>query len=178
MNKQSRRLVLSAVLALGIVVVASNDSAADQIFLQGVVTAQCSILVTATPAAMTLPLTTSGPQRILVGSIVQNCNKKSGFTLNTASVNCAAAPVGAKVLDTVSGESLPYSVEFNNPTTGGSLAIVAGLMANSCTTAVGRDVASAKSENESSSVYVNYTGSALLAAGTYLDTLTITMNVK
>lgn len=178
MNKQTRAAGLSAAVALGLAAAPSNVLAADQIFLQGVVTAQCSIVVTATPAAMSLPLTTAGAQRILVGSIVQNCNKKSGFTLTTASANCAAAPVGAKVLDTVSTESVPYSVEFNNPTTGGSPAVVSGLLANSCTTAVGREVTGTKSVNESSSVYVNFTGAPLLAAGTYLDTLTITMNVK
>jgi hypothetical protein len=163
---------------LGLVAVASESRAADQIFLQGVVSAQCTIVVTATPAAMSLPLTTSGAQRILVGSVVQNCNKKTGFTLRAASANCAAVPVGAKVLDTVSTEFVPYSVEFDNPTTGASLAAVTGLLANSCTPALAREVTNAKSVNESSSVYVNFTGAPLLAAGTYLDTLTITMNVK
>ena len=166
-------------LALGAVSAPGICLGADQtILLQGVVAANCSIVVTADPGASALPLTVAGTQRIKVGTVLQNCNKKTGFTLQVQSASCATLPVGAKVIDPVSGESLPYSVEFNNPATGGSLAIVPNLLATVCTAAVGREVISAKVVSETSSVYVNYTGAPLLAAGTYQDTLTITLNLK
>jgi hypothetical protein len=166
-------------LALGVISAPGVCLGADQtILLQGVVAANCSIVVTADPAASALPLTVAGAQRIKIGTILQNCNKKTGFTLKVESAGCAALPVGAKVIDPVSGESVPYSVEFNNPTTGGSLAIVTGLLATTCMAAVGREVTAAKVVTESSNLYVNYTGVPLLAAGTYQDTITITLNLK
>jgi len=168
-----------ALLALSFIAAPGNSLAADQgILLQGIVSANCSIAVTADPAASALPLAVAGAQRIKVGTVLQNCNKKTGYTLKVESANCAALPVGAKVIDPVSGESLPYSVEFNNPTTGGSPAIVANLLANTCQAVAGREVTNAKVVTESSQIYVNYTGSPLLAAGTYQDTVTVTLNLK
>ena len=136
------------------------------------------IAVMPDPAAMSLPLTAAVAQRILVGTVLQYCNKKTGYTLVITSANCSTAPVGAKVVDTVSGESVPYSVEMDNPTTGGSRAVVSGLLASTCLSAVGRDVLNAKIVYETSQVYASYTGSTLLAAGTYQDTLTFTLNLK
>ena len=43
---------------------------------------------------------------------------------------------------------------------------------------LGFTVASALIVSENSTVYVNYTGAPLLAAGTYSDTLTVTMNLN
>ena len=149
------------------------------ILLQGVVAAQCSIVVTPLAAASALPLTTVGAQRIEAGTILQNCNKKTGYNLTVTSANCATpTPAGAKLYASVSASALPYSVEFDNPTDGGSQATVTGLLAGACTAAAGRAVASALIVNETSTLWVNYTGSALLAADTYQDTLTIVMNVN
>ncbi len=157
---------------------APQSCAAQTILLQGVVTANCTISVTPNASALTLPLSISSAQRILVGAVLQNCNKKTGYTLTVASVNCATVPIGAKVIDPVSSAILPYSVEFVNPTTGGSLASVTSLLGNTCTNIIGRTVAGALISAETSSIYVNYTGSTLLAAGTYQDTLTVTLNLN
>lgn len=152
--------------------------AANDILLQGTVAQNCTIDVSAAAAASNLPLTTAGAQRVQVGSVQQSCNKKVGYTLAVTSATCATAPAGAKVTDSVSGDYIAYSGEFANPTTGGSQASVTGLLASACTAQVGRDVTNAKIVGESSTVFVNFTGDAGLAAGTYQDTLTITMNVK
>lgn len=179
MKSLTRIVGLFAFLALGLIAGPRSCLGQNQIFLQGVVAAQCSIVVTALAAASALPLTTVGLQRVGVGTILQNCNKKTGYTLTATSANCATpSPVGAKVYDATSLGILQYSAEFNNPTTGGSLATVTGLLASACSPAVGRSVASALIVNETSTLWVNFTGSALLAAGTYLDTLTIVMNVN
>ena len=151
----------------------------NQILLSGVVAAQCSIVTTALPAASALPLTASGAQRIEVGTILENCNKKTGYTLTVTSANCATPlPAGAKVYDSVSTNMVTYSVEFDNPVIGGSAATVTGLLATACSPAVGMSVASALVVNQTSNLYVNYTGAPLTAAGTYTDTLTIAMNVN
>lgn len=152
--------------------------AANDILLQGTVAQNCTVDVIAAAAASNLPLTTPGAQRVQVGTVQQNCNKKVGYTLAVTSATCATAPAGAKVIDAVSGESLAYSGEFANPTTGGSQASVTGLLATVCTAQIGRDVTDAKVVGETSTVFVNFTGDGGLAAGTYQDTLTITMNVK
>lgn len=152
--------------------------AANQIILVGTVAQNCTLNVTPSAGASNLPLTTTGAQHIQVGTVLQSCNKKAGYTITIDSANCATAPTGAKVSDSVSGENLSYSAEFQNPTTGGSAADVPGLLATSCTGPIARDVNNAKISSESSTVFVNFTGSSSLAAGTYQDTLTISMNVR
>lgn len=152
--------------------------AANTILLRGTVAQNCTIDVTTLPAAASLPLTATTAQRIQVGTVLQNCNKKTGYTLTIESQTCANAPTGAKVADSVSGEYVVYSGEFANPATGGSAPSVTNLLASSCSGQTGRDVTNAKVVSETSDVYVNFTGDAGLAAGTYTDTLTITMNVK
>lgn len=152
--------------------------AANQILLQGTVAQNCTLDVTSTAAAANLPLTTAGSQHVQVGSVLQSCNKKVGYTLTVTSANCASGTAGAKVLDPVSTETLAYSTEFNNPTDGGSQATVTGLLQSACASQVGRDVTNWKARNESSLVFVNFTGDGNLAAGTYQDTITVTMNVK
>lgn len=152
--------------------------AATTILLQSTVAASCTVNVNADAGALNLPLTTAGAQRVQVGTAEQSCNKKVGYTLTVASANCAAAPIGAKVVDSVSAELLSYSAEFANPTTGGSTASVTGLLASACAGQTGRDVTNWKASAENSTVFINFTGSTGLAAGTYQDTLTLTMNVK
>jgi len=152
--------------------------AATTILLQSTVAQNCTINVTTDPNAGNLPLTASGAQHVQIGAAIQSCNKKVGYTLSLTSANCAAAPVGAKVVDPVSAESLAYSAEFVNPTTGGSTADVTGLLASACTGQIGRDVTNWKTNNETSTLFVNFTGDGGLAAGTYQDTLTVTMNIK
>ena len=152
--------------------------AATTILLQGTVAQNCTVSVTTLAAAASLPVSVASPANVNVGTAIQNCNKKVGYTLAVTSANCAAAPTGAKLSDAVSAEALAYSVQFTNPTTGGSTATVSGLLATACTAATGRDVTNFKVVGENSGINVAFTGNAGLAAGTYTDTLTITMTAK
>lgn len=151
---------------------------AQTVPLKGSVAQNCTITVTALAAAQTLPINTSGAQRVNVGSVLQNCNKKIGYYLRVSSDRCANAPVGAKVVDTVPepDEYLLYSVEFVNP----SGTSPTGLLDLACdnTDNLGRDVSNQKISGETSQVWVNFTGDTTLGAGDYTDTLTITMTVK
>jgi hypothetical protein len=79
-------------------------------------------------------------------------------------------------MDYMTMESVSYSVEFDNPTTGGSQPIVTALLANACPNAVGRVVTRAKIDDETSTVYIDFTGSATMAEGKYTDTLSLTLN--
>jgi hypothetical protein len=146
------------------------------IALQGVISGACNITVTSRPAATALPL--SGTQRIYVGDIAQTCNAAHGYTLDVTSANCGGSPTGAKLqsaaFDPANAQTFaPYSVEFINPTTGGSSADVTGLLQSACASQTGR-ASNAPLSGESSQVWVNYNLGAL-AAGTFTDTLTITM---
>jgi hypothetical protein len=171
-------VVVLGYLALSLFTNCEICQAANTIVLQGTVSQTCSIGVNQDAAAGNLPLTAGGNQRIQVGTVVQNCNRTQGYTLAISSQNCAAQPTGAKLIDPASNNHLLWTGEFSNPTTGGSQASVTNLLAQACTGQFGRDVSNALITNETSTVFVNYTGNAGLTAGTYQDTITITMNVK
>ena len=150
--------------------------AASTILLSSNVSANCSINVTPDNNAQNLVLISTPAQPVVVGTITQNCNKKAGYTLTVASANCTS---GARLVDpSPGGEFLAYSVQFTNPLTGNSTSPVTGLLASACGNPTGRDVSGAKIKDELSTVYVAYTGDPNLAAGTYQDTLTLTMNVR
>ena len=138
----------------------------------------CSFGFNATTLAILLPLTSATPQRIQVGTITQNCSGNGSYSLVVASNNCAFSPSGAKLTEPSTQQSVAYSVEFDNPTTGGSQPVVTGLLARICANADGRDVSHDKITNESSDVYINFTGSKVLAAGVYSDTLSVTLNMN
>ena len=138
----------------------------------------CSFAFNATTLAILLPLASATPHRIQVGTVYQNCNGNASYDLIVASGNCVLSPTGAKLLDEMNQASVGYSVEFDNPTTGGSQPVVTGLLARICSNADGRDVDKAKISGESSSVFINFTGSTMLAAGTYSDTLSVTLNMN
>lgn len=149
-------------------------AAASDIFLSGYVPGVCTIAVTEDAQAVSLPVTATGPQRVRVGTVLQTCNGRRTYVLLATSRNCAAAPAGGKLLNADS-DRLPYSVEFNNPTTGSSEPVVTGLLESACTNQVGRHVQSSRITNETSTVYVNFTGASDLAAGTYEDVVTISI---
>lgn len=153
-------------------------AAATTVLLQGAVAQNCTLGVSTAAGAANLPLTTTGAQHVQVGTALQTCNKKIGYTLTITSLNCASGSAGAKVIDPASNEVLRYTAEFNNPTGGGSQASVTNLLQSACSGQVARDVSNWKAFDENSTIFVNFTGDGGLAAGTYQDTLTVTMNIK
>lgn len=183
-----RRLTGAAVLVssaglLGAYLLLPHIADAQQqgtITLIGTVASNCTLNITANSSALNLDLAT-GSRRVEVGTALQNCNKKAGYTIHVLSQNCANGTPGAKLLGTLGGETLRYSVEFNNPATGGSQSVVTGLLDNACSGAskiVGREVTNEKVRDELSRIYVNYQGDSTLAADSYSDTLTLTLVVK
>ena len=151
--------------------------AATSIFLSGYVAGKCTIDVTPDAQAVNLTIDTVNPQRVLIGSVQQDCNGKRSYAIAVTSWNCAAAPTGGKLLASGSDDHLPYSVEFNNPTTGSSQAVVTNLLASSCTGQIARSVTSHNVQNETSTVYLNFSGSTELEAGNYEDVVTISITM-
>ena len=152
--------------------------AASQITLTGTVTPNCTISVLPDLNAASLSLI-AGTQHVTIGTVLQSCNKKSGYTIAVTSANCVSpSPTGAKLIGTSGGEKLVYSVESHNLNTGSSAATVIGLLASGCSGQSARVVTSAKINAETSTIFVNYTGISSLGADVYQDTLTFTMNVN
>jgi hypothetical protein len=149
--------------------------------LAATVAQNCTIAVTPTAAAGNLDLS-DGVKRVQVGTILQNCNKKAGYRLTVDSDNCGTGTPGAKLIGAaLPPDTLSYSVEFNNPPTGGSALSVTDLLSTQCTGdafILGRATSGAKISNENSTVYANYTGDSALGADSYSDTIRITMTVN
>ncbi len=181
-----RNLIAGGLAALGLVLVGvwsfskcdiCMAQLSDTIPLSGIVGPTCSIDATALPAASNLTLT-GGVTRVMVANVVQSCNDPDGYTLTVTSAHCAAAPTGAKVVGpTPATDYLNYAVEFDNPATGTS-ADTTDLLLSSCSSQIARDVTGVPIFAETSYVYLNYTGSGALTAGTYTDTLTVTLATK
>lgn len=152
--------------------------AATAILISGTVAGKCSINVSSTSQAVELPITSPQAHRIMIGSALQDCNGTRSFIVSITSMNCAVAPAGGKVLNSESGEFLSYTAEFVNPATGGSSPDVTRLLESSCVGQVGREVTHGKVTNETSQIYLNFTGSSDIGAGTYQDIVTISLNMQ
>jgi spore coat protein U-like protein len=139
--------------------------------------ADCVISFAAAQTAQTLPLTIAGSHHLKVGAVTQTCTKTRGYTLVIASSNCPLSPAGAKLIDAISSELLRYSVEFDNKNRGGGISIVSGLLTQTCAAQIARNESPMKGVL-SSDVFIDFTGITTLAAGTYSDTLTVTLNIK
>ena len=149
--------------------------------LSGTAGAICTIAVTPDTApgrSTSLPITATGAQTVVVGTVLQSCNLVAGYALTVASSNCASLPVGAKLIESVSTTKLPFSVNAVNPPTGASAINVTGLLGSACVAQLARNVTGAAVSGESSTISVVFTGSATLFPGTYQDTLTFTMTTK
>ncbi len=167
-----------ALVMVGLAFFASDPvTAATQILLSGSIAQKCSIAVAASAEAAALMLD-DGVQHVVIGTVLQDCNGRRGYTLEVFSTNCLAAPVGAKLLTAGSTQGIGYSVEARNPTNGGSASVVTGLLANTCTGQIARDVTHALIKDEISTLYINYTGIAGLDAGVYQDVVTVAITTK
>ncbi len=168
----------AAFALLGLAIAGGTAHAASQIQLLGNVSRKCTLDATPDPAAANLALTLAGPQRVAIGTVAQDCNGNVDFLMQVFSANCASAPPGAKLVDPVSSEYLHYTVESENPATGGSATLVTGLLDTGCANQVAREVIHGHVRNETSTLYVYYTGSSILSAGTYQDIITLTLTVN
>jgi hypothetical protein len=179
--KTAKRAALATLAVAGAIAsLPGAATAASTITISGTVLPNCGIAVTPNASAANLDLTSSGPQHVTVGTVLQSCNKMAGYTIVVTSANCATpTPAGAKLIGTAPNtDTLSYSVEAQNPVTGGSQAVVTGLLASSCTGQNARAVTNAKISTETSTIFINYNGSASLNADTYQDTLTFTVIVN
>lgn len=161
--------------------VTQAQSLTGNLTLQGSIQGNCTIDVTALPAASTLSLTGThegvGSGAIHVGDISQTCNDSAGFTLTITSDHCSDSPAGGKL----EGPGFPgdnthyvaYTISFVNPD-----GQVDNLL-SSCSGQVARNVSGTTISGDTSAIWVSYDASGRsLVTGNFSDTLTITMNLK
>jgi spore coat protein U-like protein len=134
---------------------ASANTTTGTIQLRGSVASTCTIAVT--DAAQSLNIV-SGESNKQVGSIVENCNNGTGYVVTISSANQG-------VLKTTSGASTPaYTLRYDSQS---------GTLASAL--AVTRDGAQF---NREVTVGVTLPASANAVAGSYSDTLTLTIATK
>jgi len=137
----------------------------------------CTVSFEASPAAQSLLLSLATQQHIKVGTVTQDCKKAVSYSLIVESAACPLTPAGAKLMGGIGGEFVRYSVEFANKIPGGGVVSVSGLLAQICAAQVARYEGHAYGLRRSD-VFVDFTGSELLAEGTYSDTLSVTLNIN
>jgi spore coat protein U-like protein len=182
----SPRITFGAALAALIVLASSPSSAADvrtgNIVVRGVKADHCWITVVDDGATLDLETSTAATGT-KIGHVIQNCNKKAGYTLKLSSTNCTTDVDGAKLASgptTIPTEYLNYSIRVA-PNGGGTQPIIASLLDNGCdldADVLARDVSNEKINNEQTNVYAVYSANPALSADTYTDVLRITMTVN
>jgi spore coat protein U-like protein len=143
----------------------------------GAAAKECKLSFNSSPSGAALSLDTPAFRHIQVGTVLEKCNERGGYFLLVESGHCPAAPAGAKLMDAATGEFVRYSVEFDNKGERGAISIVSGLLGRACTGQIARNE-SDPDGHASSDVFIDYTGATTLAAGTYDDTLSVTLNLK
>lgn len=144
-------LAIAAIFALGASLSIPMTAAAATIDISGTVAAQCSVSVTDLGASLDL---VNGETSKNVASISETCNDPDGFTVSFSSSDAK--------LNGPTGYDVDYTINYDT------------LAAQSLDTAqsVSR---SAPAWDSSNNLQVNLAGNAQLAAGTYTDTITISI---
>lgn len=144
-------LAIAAILTLGASLSIPMTAAAATINISGTVAAQCSVSVTDLGASLDL---VNGETSKNVASISETCNDPDGFTVSFSSSDAK--------LNGPTGYDVDYTINYDT------------LAAQSLGTvqSVSR---SAPAWDSSNNLQVNLAGNAQLAAGTYTDTITISI---
>jgi hypothetical protein len=156
MKGSTRRVGILALSALALVADSGNSVGASPIYLRGVVEPHCSIVVSALPVESILPIVVTGQQRIVVGTILKNCNQKTGLTLTAAFAVCATIPARATIGDTTPLGALSYSRESDDWDGLVGSARGSDLAAASCSTAVESALVDERNADGTSTLYVNF----------------------
>lgn len=149
--KRPEYLAVATIFALGTIFSMPMTAAAATIDISGTVAAQCSVSVTDLGASLDL---VNGETSKNVASISETCNDPDGFTVSFSSSDAK--------LNGPTGYDVDYTINYDT------------LAAQSLATAqsVSR---SAPAWDSSNNLQINLAGNAQLAAGTYTDTITISI---
>lgn len=181
-SKPARLPLMSAVIAILAWQNPAFAATTGTLTLSGTVAAvSCSITVTAEGTAnVNLPISdTSVLHKVKVGNVAQTCNNPGGYDLFVTSFNCAS---GALLSDGAS-HTLHYSVNADStpqPPDETDPYDTVGMLQSGCGAPnTARHVAAGTGVAEHTSLQVQYTTPGTpLAAGTYGDVLTVTMQTN
>ena len=154
-------------LALFVAALALNARAdSGTITISGTVLAVATIGGTGTPVALTDTQLNGGVTDLLIATINEKSNKKTGYTVDLSSAN-AAATAQAKLIGASTGDAINYSLKYN----GTAVVLVAGTKrvtdVNAATVAAGVN----------KTLQMTFAG-GFPSADTYSDTLTLTLTNK
>jgi spore coat protein U-like protein len=164
----TKRNVFTIIVAL-LVAVSGFSATTGTLLLTGTVSGVLDITVTADAAASSLDLTVSQTD-LTVATINEKSNMATGYTVELESANSVADSSASAKLDGIGGvtDSLNYNIKYD----GSDLTLVNGKALVTDTTLTTASVGVNKV------LAISYTGDAGLQAGTYNDTLTLTIAAK
>lgn len=156
-----KTLTLAALGVLGTSTIAVSAQAANTVLLQGSVPTVCSVDVHPNGANLTLPIQAGGS--VNIGQIEENCNYTGGYTIK------ASSPTAGNLVNTINPSlQTSYSLSVE-----GGLSNVTPGVAPTPVRSVG--ALSSPAVGVMKNVVVNVTPYATALAGTYEDTLTVTI---
>jgi len=162
---------LSALLLLFMMVSGGLFAADASLDLSGLITASTSVSFIPTAVASSLTLTADATG-LEVGSLTENSNDPDGYTLTAKSTNGFAVFSETGVLKGNTGgnpDSVTYTMAYGGTVT--PFDTTSGL-------ALLKDVTLASPGNVVTAITITYTGSTILTADTYSDTITFTITAK
>ncbi|MDE1145301.1 MAG: hypothetical protein PW843_01625 [Azospirillaceae bacterium] len=150
-----RRIAAAAVAAATLFAVPAFAATSGTVKLNGTVALTCTVAVTDNNATLNI---LAGSSNVQVGSVVENCNDGAGYTITVASANNGALKSSAN-----GAQAVTYTTNYDGTNGSGSSFTVSRSGAQFAKTAA---------------MYVTVPANAQAIAGSYADTLTITIAGK
>ncbi|MEA1674405.1 hypothetical protein [Nitrospirillum sp. BR 11163] len=153
-----RRIAAAVAASALVTTLVSAPALADTsgtIKLSGTVSLTCTVAVTDAGAQLNI---LSGSSNVAVGSVVENCNDGAGYTITVASANNGTLKSSA-----TGAQAISYTTSYDGTNGSGSSFAV---------------TRSGAQFNKTSNVSVTVPANAQAIAGSYADTLTITIAGK
>lgn len=159
-SKDLKKFLLASVVAVGFALTAGPSQAAtsDTIQLSSTVAQDCSITVANKDGVLDIVAGTTNKK---IADITENCNETAGYTITISSAN-AGNLEGTGALAGNAGASIDYTVSYDT--------VSAGDLATDAT--LSRSGAVFDSAN---GLYVTVGGSSTRLAGSYEDTITVSI---
>ncbi|MEE3623332.1 hypothetical protein UCD39_04935 [Nitrospirillum sp. BR 11752] len=150
-----RRIAAASALVAALISAPALADTSGSIRLSGTVAQTCTVAVTDAGATLNI---LSGSSNVAVGSVVENCNDGAGYTITVASANNGTLKSSA-----TGAQAISYTTTYDGTSGSGSSFAV---------------TRSGAQFNKTAAVSVTVPANAQAIAGSYADTLTITIAGK
>ncbi|MDE1145300.1 MAG: hypothetical protein PW843_01620 [Azospirillaceae bacterium] len=150
-----RRIAAAAIAATLFTAAPALADSSGTVKLSGVVSLSCVVTVTDNNASLNI---LAGSSNVQVGSVVETCNDGAGYTITVASANGGALKSSA-----TGAQAVAYTTNYDGTNGSGSSFTV---------------TRSGAQFGKTAALYVTVPANAQAIAGTYNDTLTVTIAGK